>query len=278
MDLNTVAAIRQPRERADLALAPGEAILGGGSWLFSEPQDHLTGLVDLTTMGWTPIEVTESGLSIAATCTFTELSRFEASATVSDRAAASDWAAVPLFRQCCTALLGSFKVWHAATVGGNICLALPAGPMTSLGAALDAEALVWMPDGRDRRVNVLDFVTGVESTVLQPGEVLRSIEIPNRTLTARTGFRKIALSPLGRSGTVVIARLDKDGGVAVTVSGGTDRPVQLRFEELPTAVELASRVHDIDNWYDDAHGAPDWRRAMSAHLAEQLRAELVVTA
>lgn len=272
MDLNTVAAIRQPRERTDLALAPGEAILGGGSWLFSEPQDHITGLVDLTTMGWAPIEVTEFGLSIAATCTFTELSRFELSA------AATGWAAVPLFRQCCTALLGSFKVWHAATVGGNVCLALPAGPMTSLGAALDAEALVWMPDGRDRRVSVLDFVTGVESTVLQPGEVLRSIEIPASTLGSRTGFRKIALSPLGRSGTVVIARCDADGGFVVTVSGGTDRPVQLRFEALPNAAELASRVHAIDNWYDDAHGAPDWRQAMSALLAEQLRAELAVTA
>lgn len=264
MDLNTVAAIRQPRERADLALAPGEAILGGGSWLFSEPQDHLTGLVDLTTMGWAPIEATESGLSIAATCTFTELSRFSATDP--------SWAAVPLFRQCCEALLGSFKVWNAATVGGNICLALPAGPMTSLGAALDAEALIWMPHGRDRRVSVLDFVTGVESTVLAPGEVLRSIEIPTRTLTSRTGFRKIALSPLGRSGTVVIARLDTDGGFAVTVSGGTDRPVQLRFEALPTVAELEIGVHGIDNWYDDVHGAPDWRQAMSAHLAEQLRA------
>lgn len=272
MDLNTVTSIRRPRERADLALAPGEAVLGGGSWLFSEPQDHLTGLVDLTALGWAPIEVTESGLSIAATCTFTELSRFEPGA------GAPAWAAVPLFRQCCTALLGSFKVWHAATVGGNICLALPAGPMTSLGAALDAEAVIWMPDGHDRRVRVLDFVTGVESTVLEPGEVLRSIEIPTRTLTSRTGFRKIALSPLGRSGTVVIARLDSDGGFAVTVSGGTDRPVQLSFGAVPSAAELAIRVHGIDNWYDDAHGAPDWRRAMSAHLAEQLRAELVVTA
>ena len=283
MDLNTVAVIRQPRERADLALAPGEAFLGGGSWLFSEPQDHLTGLVDLTTMGWAPIEVTGYGLSIAATCTFTELSRFEISAAELAPAtpaipATPPWAAVPLFRQCCTALLGSFKVWHAATVGGNICLALPAGPMTSLGAALDADALIWMPDGHDRRVRVLDFVTGVESTVLAPGEVLRSIEIPTRALTSRTGFRKIALSPLGRSGTVVIARLDTDGGFAVTVSGGTDRPVQLRFGALPTAAELASGMHGIDNWYDDAHGAPDWRQAMSALLAEQLRTELAVTA
>jgi CO/xanthine dehydrogenase FAD-binding subunit len=57
----------------------------------------------------------------------------------------ASWAAHPLFYQCCTALFGSFKVWNVATVGGNICTALPAGPMTSLFAALDAEALIWRP-------------------------------------------------------------------------------------------------------------------------------------
>jgi len=34
---------------------------------------------------------------------------------------APQWAAAPLIRQCCNALLGSFKVWNAATVGGNMC-------------------------------------------------------------------------------------------------------------------------------------------------------------
>lgn len=265
MDLTTVAAIRQPRERTDLALSPGEAVLGGGSWLFSEPQPHLTGLVDLTTMGWPALEAGPDGLTVAATCTFTELSEF---------AGPPEWRAEPLFRQCCTALLGSFKVWNTATVGGNICLALPAGPMTSLAAALDADALVWSPDGTDRRLPVLDFVTGVESTELRPGEVLRAIEFPARTLASRTGYRKIALSALGRSGTVVIARLDADGRFAVTVSAGTDRPVQLRFGAVPTAAELEAGVRSIDNWYDDVHGAPDWRAAMSVLFAEQLRSEL----
>jgi len=269
VDLNTVASIRQPRQRADLALARGEVLLGGGSWLFSEPQAHLTGLVDLTTMGWPAIETGPDGLTVAATCTFAELAEF---------AGPSEWLAEPLLRQCCTALLGSFKVWNTATVGGNICLALPAGPMTSLAAALDADALIWSPDGTDRRVPVLEFVTGVESTVLRPGEVLRAIEFPVRALASRTGYRKIALSALGRSGTVVIARLDADGGFAVTVSAGTDRPIQLRFDALPTAAELETRVRSIDNWYDDVHGTPDWRAAMSVLLAEQLRNDLGASA
>ncbi|WP_165069361.1 FAD binding domain-containing protein [Marisediminicola senii] len=270
MDLTTVTAVRQPRSRADLRLGEREAFLGGGSWLFSEPQLELDGLVDLTTLGWQPITVTAGcGLSIAATCTFTELAALEARA---------DWTAHPLLAQCCSALLGSFKVWNTATVGGNICLALPAGPMTSLTSALDADALIWTPDGGERRMPVLELVVGDQSTALEHGELLRSVEIPASSLRARVGMRKIALSPLGRSGTIVIARVDEGGEFVATVSAGTERPVQLRFDAIPTADDLADGIGAIDCWYDDAHGAPDWRRAMSILFAGQLRDELAAPA
>lgn len=273
MDLNTLTEFRQPRTRDDLTLGPNESFLAGGSWIFSEPQVGLLGVVDLTSLHWTPLELSNSsavdaaspGLSVAATCTFAQLSAFVAPA---------DWRAAPLFRQCCSALLGSFKVANAATVGGNICLALPAGPMTSLAAALDAVAVVWKPDGSERRQSVIDLVTGVQSTTLAAGELLRSIEFPADTLRSRTGFRQLALSPLGRSGTLVIARLDDDGTFTVTISAGTDRPVQRRFPAMPAADDLAEAIGTIDRWYDDAHGAPDWRAAMSALLAEELRLEL----
>ncbi|MFP7761051.1 FAD binding domain-containing protein [Marisediminicola sp. LYQ85] len=266
MDLNTIRSVRQPRERHELTLAPGEDFLGGGSWLFSEPQLGLTGLVDLTSLGWPPIEVDDDVLRIAATCTFTELAAVEARA---------GWRAHPLLRQCCTALLGSFKVWNTATVGGNICLALPAGPMTSLASALDATAVIWTPDGGERRMPVLDLVVDVQTTSLERGEPLRSIEIPIERMRSATAYRKIALSALGRSGTVVIARLDADGTFAATVSGGTTRPVQVRFDAVPEASALAAAIEQIDCWYDDLHGAPDWRRAMSVLLAEECRVELL---
>ena len=110
-----------------------------------------------------------------------------------------------------------------------------------------------------------DFVTGVQSTVLQPGEVIRSIEIPLASLD-RSGFRRIALSPLGRTGTLVIGRPGM-----VTVSGGTTRPHQVLFE---TADDLIRGIDAIDDWYDDPHGAPDWRRAMSLRFALELHEEL----
>lgn len=105
MDLNTVVEVRDARLPAPWR--PGDAWLGGGTYLFSEPQPHLRRLVDLSRTGWTPVELHADGsLEIAATCTIAQLSRF--AKTLAAEAA-------PLFEQCCRAFLASFKIWNMAT-------------------------------------------------------------------------------------------------------------------------------------------------------------------
>jgi CO/xanthine dehydrogenase FAD-binding subunit len=267
MDLNTVTRVIPARTRADLGhLGEGAVPLAGGSVLFAEPNPAINTLVDLQTFGWAPFVATDDGLEVAATATLAQLSILPGD---------NGWRAHPLFHQCCTALYGSFKVWNVATVGGNICTALPAGPMTSLFSALDAEALIWKADGSDLRMPVRDLVTGNTTTALESGDVLRSLHIPARSLGSTTAYRKIALSALGRSGAVVIGRLDPvDGSVVLTVSAATVRPEQLRFAALPTPSELRTAVESIESWFTDAHGAADWRLAVSGVLAEQIRTEL----
>ncbi len=73
MDINTVTSFRTARTRADLVLAPGEVFMAGGTWLMSEPQPGTTGFIDLTTLGWPDLEVTDAGLRIGATCTIAHL-------------------------------------------------------------------------------------------------------------------------------------------------------------------------------------------------------------
>jgi CO/xanthine dehydrogenase FAD-binding subunit len=270
VDLNTVTSVVSARTRADLAgLNASTAVLAGGSWLFSEPQDHLSGLIDITTLGWEPVTVTEHGLSIAATCTLAEVAATEQQ---------PGWRAHPLFFQCCTALFGSFKVWSVATVGGNICSSLPAGPMTALGCALEADAVIWKADGTDQRLPVADFVTGNATNVLGTGDVLRSIEIGWPALQSQTAYRKIALSPLGRSGAVLVGRLAADGTFVLTITAATSRPVQLRFGALPRLSQLDAAVAEVDQWFTDAHGAADWRRAVGRVLAAEIATELAAGA
>src|SRR5271163_1546679 len=169
MDLNTITAVARPRNRGEMsAWSTGDAWLAGGTWLFSEPQPTLTRLIDLQGLRWPALEITPDGLRIGATCTLAQLAATEFPA---------EWRAAPLFRQCCRALLGSFKIWNAATVGGNLCMALPAGPMAALTAALDGVCVIWTPDGGERCLPAIDFVVGPQQNALHPGEVLREIRL-----------------------------------------------------------------------------------------------------
>jgi CO/xanthine dehydrogenase FAD-binding subunit len=247
------------------AWQPGDAWLAGGTWLISEPQPSLSRLLDLQAFGWPALRAGPDGLEIAATCTLAELAGLQA----------PKWPAAALIGQCCHALLGSFKVWNMATVGGNLCLALPAGPMISLASALDGQGEIWAPDGGVRQVRVTDFVTGAGRTVLRPGELLRAVRLPASALAETTAFRQYSLSPVGRSAAVVIGRRAASGALVITVTAATTRPVQLRFGAVPAPDDLRAALAAADPpWHDDVHGLPAWREAVTGRLALAVLEEL----
>jgi len=270
MNLNTVREVKRPTSADQIReWRDGYAWLGGGTWLFSEPQVHTDTLIDLDGLSWPALVPSAAGLEIAATCRIADIFHFEGPA---------EWTALPLFKECCNALLASFKIWNAATVGGNICMSLPAGPMISLASALDGVALIWGRDGGERRLPVLDFVLGSRRNVLAPGEILRRIDIPAAALARRAAFRQLSLAPLGRSAALLIGTLAPRGGAFdLTVTAATVRPVRLSFARLPDPqtlrIHLRRNIKD-DAYVEDVHGAPRWRRHITAVLAEEIRREL----
>jgi len=150
VNLNTITEVKRPASTEEIPdWREGCAWLAGGTWLFSTPQIATHTLIDLETLRWPALAVTPSGLDIAATCTIAELERFAGPAA---------WTAAPLLRLCCHALLMSFKIYNAATVGGNIVMSLPAGAMISLTATLEATYTLWPRHGNPRKVAALDFV------------------------------------------------------------------------------------------------------------------------
>lgn len=269
MDLNTIEAVVRPRGRGEFeAWREGDAWLGGGTWLFSEPQPHLRRLIDLAGLGWEPLRVTGQGLEIAATCSIAELDALDPP---------SGWIAAPLIGLCCRALLGSFKIWNMATVGGNICMALPAGPMTSFTVAMEGVCTIWTPSGGERRLPVVQFVMGPRWNALSPGEVLRRVDLPAEALSRPAAFRQLSLTPLGRSAALLIGTRAQDGAFRLTVTASTRRPVVLGFAGMPDAGALRARLEgEIPDalYYDDIHGRPDWRRHVTFDLAEEIRREL----
>ncbi|WP_075222615.1 FAD binding domain-containing protein [Acuticoccus yangtzensis] len=273
MDLNTVEELDRPKGGAAVAARAGrlndsEAWLAGGTWLFSEPQPRVSKLVDITGAGWAPLTINTCGLEIAATCTVAELDALRTP---------EDWRAAHLIGACSRAFLASFKIWNVATVGGNLCMGLPAGPMISLTASLDGACRIFGRDGSEWEVPALDFVVGPQQTVLRPGELLRSIRIPVDRLRRPAAFRRIALSPMGRTGALVIGTLAPSGGIDITITGATPRPVRIAFHTVPDATSAARAVDaaiPVGGWYDDVHGSPEWRRAMVKEFAGEISEEL----
>jgi CO/xanthine dehydrogenase FAD-binding subunit len=269
MDLNTIKEVAHPQVRDQLPVwTAGDAWLAGGTWLFSEPQTHLTRLIDLTDFKWPALTIGETGLTVAATCTVAQLDALPCP---------SEWIASPLINQCCRAFLASFKIWKSATVGGNLCMSLPAGPMIALTAALDGVCTIWKADGSEQRIGVADFIIGDQRNVLAPGDLLRQIDLPLAALMRRSAFRQISLTPVGRSAALLIGSVGNEGGFALTVTASTVRPIRLAFNAIPQTNELRDAIlHHIPDalYHNDIHGKPAWRKHMTLRLAEEIRAEL----
>lgn len=270
MDLNTIREIKSPGSLEEITeWKAGFAWLAGGTWLFSEPQVNTNTLVDIERLNWPSLAVTDQGLEIAATCRIFELEQFTAP---------SDWPAAPLLSECCHSFLASFKIWNEATVGGNIVMSLPAGPMISLTAALEGVLTIWSRAGESRQVAVAEFVTGNHLNTLAPGDLVRSILLPAHALRKRYGFRRFTLTQQGRSEVLVIGTLcPEHGEFILTITAATVRPVQLTFDQLPSGAELKAAIDQavpFELYLDDVHGSPPHRKHLTYHFAGEIREEL----
>ncbi|MFI2489403.1 FAD binding domain-containing protein [Promicromonospora kroppenstedtii] len=268
MDLD-IDTVRVARTRADCVLRPGEAFLGGGTFLYSEPlHAGVTGLVDLTGLGWEPWSVDESGLRVAGTCTLVELV-----AGPGALGAQGPYRGLGIVRDCVSALSLSAKVARTATVGGNLALGLPAGSMIGLFAALGARAVVWTPDGGSREVAVARLVTAAGVVALEPGEVLREVRVPAAVLGQRTVFRRASLTPTGRTAAMVTGRAD-ERGPRIVVTASVSAPHGLDARDHDMLDRWLDRIGSTVGWFEDTHGTADWRGAMTRRLAHEALDEL----
>jgi CO/xanthine dehydrogenase FAD-binding subunit len=266
VDLNTVIEVLRPPTREALPCwTEGDAFLAGGTWIFSEPQAGLRRLVDLTELGWTPLTLRQTGLEVAATCSLAALEAFEPP---------GDWRAAPLIGQCCRALLGSFKIRRVATVGGNLCLALPAAPMAALAVALHGVCSIWDAAGGERELPTQDLITGASKTSMAQGDILRSVLLSADVLRRRAAFRQMSLTTLGRSAALLIGTR-AEGAIEFTLTAAVARPVRLLVPEAAGTAELRDAIDgSVPNWYDDLHGRPAWRRRIVHLMAIEIFREL----
>lgn len=268
---------------------PGDSWLAGGTVLFSYGTDITRGtprrLLDLTEAGWPETRWVRdaggrvTGLELAATCRIAHVYSFaERAALPLPRA---ELPGLELFAPCCDSFVASWKIWNVSTVGGNVATALPAGPMISLLAGLEATALLLSPGGYRRRVAVTDLVLNEAKTALGEGELIRSFHLPLETLGQPCSFRRLSLTERGRSAVLLIGRRAGPGRVRITVTAATRRPYVVDLGPgspfTATATGLRQAICAVVNggWHDDIHGTPQWRAAMTQTLGEEILGELL---
>jgi hypothetical protein len=69
----------------------------------------------------------------------------------------------------------------------------------------------------------------------------------------------------------------RNDDLLLTITAATPRPVQLRFEHMPSASELRQEIDariPVDRYFHDVHGSAAYKHQLTYHLAEQIRAEL----
>lgn len=141
-------------------------------------------------------------------------------------------ALVPALAQAARTV-GSPQIRAAATLGGNIGTASPAGDTLPVLAALDAVVEVAGPAGL-RRLALPELVTGVKTTALRPGEIVTAVRLP--VLRGGQEFLKVGTrSAMVISVVIVVVVVDLDGR-NVRAGLGSVAPVPVRAREAEAYV------------------------------------------
>jgi CO/xanthine dehydrogenase FAD-binding subunit len=136
--------------------------------------------------------------------------------------------------------VGSPQIRHAATIGGNIGTASPAGDGLPVLAALDAVVhLATVHETRD--VPFTEFAIGPKRTVLRPGELITGVTVP--VLEGFQGYAKVgvrnAMVIATASACLAVHRPER----SIRLALGSVGPVILR---APHAEALAAAAVDWD--------------------------------
>jgi carbon-monoxide dehydrogenase medium subunit len=160
-------------------------------------------------------------------------------------------------------VVGSVQIRNRATLAGNLCNASPAADTAPALIAYQARVVISGPQGT-RSITVEDFFVGPGSTVLKPGEVVTSVELP------------MPPSPLGSA----FARVTRRRGVdlaSVSVVCAVEHSGRARFgfgAVGPTPLVAESTIDDLadeEGWerllavtspISDVRAGADYRQAM----------------
>ncbi len=163
--------------------------------------------------------------------------------------------------------VGAVQVQNRGTLGGNIANASPAGDTLPVLAVAEA-TLVLRSAAGERRVPFNGFYTGYRATVLQPGELIASIEVP--VVPGRQWFRKVGTRAAQAISKVVMAGV-RDGLPRVALGSVAPTVVRARMTERTLAAgrpieEAVATLQTEIQPIDDIRSSAAYRRKVAGNL------------
>lgn len=202
---------------------------------------------------------------------------------------ATDLGRDPLVAECAPILaevadrLASPQIRNAATIGGNLANASPAGDLINPLLLLDARLVLASSEGR-RTVAVEEFFTGPGKSVLRPDELLVEVrfDVPPPGRVFR--FRKAGTRPAMECSVVTVGlAFTPSGGLfeQVRVAFGSSAPTPLRGRKTesvlegqpasPEVVERAARTAEEEvSPISDIRGSECYRRVLAGAFLKGL--------
>jgi len=181
----------------------------------------------------------------------------------------------------------SDQLRNAATLGGNICNASPAGDTLPPLLVLDAQVeLASMPNGsvETRRVPLAGFFTGPGKTARAPNELLTAIRLPIPPAGSVAKFFKFGTRPALDISAIAIAIAGVRSGRAlqnVRVAYGAVAPIPMRAPKTEAALggtpldaeaiaRIAAVARDEVRPIDDVRASAWYRRELVFNMTKRM--------
>ncbi|MBE7552831.1 MAG: FAD binding domain-containing protein [Anaerolineales bacterium] len=190
------------------------------------------------------------------------------------------------------ALIGSVQIRSMATVGGNLCNASPSADTAPPLLVLQAQAVITTAEG-ERTVPLAEFFLGPGRTILQPGEMLKEIVVPQPP--ARSGSCYLRHTPRAAMDIAVVGvaaaiSLDAEGIIAeARLALGAVAPTPMRAAAAEALLpgqrltgELLAEVGHVAAQearpIDDLRASADYRRHLVNVLTQRVLSQALARA
>jgi len=266
----TYCKARSVAEAAKLLLEhENSVVIAGGTDLLVEKNVSTSALVDITKLNLDCVKAEEKFVRIGACTTFRHL---EQNAILARQPYSS------LVEAART--IGSVSIRNEATVGGNVCNAVPSADSPPPLLCLDAKIEIASQSER-RILDLQDFFVHVRKTALKKGEFVTEFQIPRPPRRTGTSFIKLGRSAhdiaVVNAATRVTLGEDMEiedvrmvlGAVAPVPLRARKAEVKLKSGGIDAITEAASISAEETRPISDVRASAEYRRAMSAVLMKR---------